>query len=76
MARKPWHDLTPGQRWSFAAMSTAQVGLAAFAWNDLAHRHQEQVNGRKPLWALAIAVNFIGPIAYLRYGRRHSRDEH
>lgn len=76
MTRKHWHDLTPGQRWSFAAMSTVQVGLAAFAWNDLAHRNQSEVNGRKPLWALAIAVNFAGPIAYLRYGRRGRCEEH
>ncbi len=70
MTHKHWRDLTPGQRWAFVAMSTVEVGLAAVAWNDLAHRRQEEVNGRKPLWALAIAVNFAGPIAYLRYGRR------
>lgn len=72
MARKYWRDLTAGQRLAFAAMSTVQVGLAAIAWNDLAHRPQEAVKGRKPLWALAIAVNFVGPIAYLRYGRREN----
>ena len=70
MAHKRWRDLTPGQRWAFMAMSAVEVGLAAVAWNDLAHRPQEAVKGRKPLWALAIAVNFAGPIAYLRYGRR------
>ncbi|MFC4857259.1 PLDc N-terminal domain-containing protein [Actinophytocola glycyrrhizae] len=48
------------------------TGLAAIAWNDLAHRPQEDVKGRKRLWALAIAVNFVGPIAYLRYGRREN----
>ena len=50
-------------------MSAVQVGLAAVAWTDLARRPQERVNGRKPLWAAVIAVNFIGPIAYLRWGR-------
>lgn len=72
MTRKHWRDLTAGQRLAFAVMSTVQVGLAAIAWNDLAHRPQEAVNGRKPLWALAIAVNFVGPVAYLRYGRREN----
>ena len=61
MARKHWRDLTAGQRWAFVAMSTVEVGMAAFAWNDLAHRPQEAVN-RKPLCAPAIAVNFVGPI--------------
>jgi hypothetical protein len=28
------------------------------------------VNGSKRLWALIIAINFFGPIAYFRWGRR------
>lgn len=69
MARRHWRDLSASQRGLFAAVSVAQVGLAAAAWTDLASRPQEAVNGRKPLWALAIGVNFVGPIAYLCYGR-------
>jgi len=69
MSKRRWRDLTPGQRAAFAAMCTAQVGLAAIAWTDLARRPVEQVHGRKPLWAGAIAINFIGPIAYLLWGR-------
>jgi hypothetical protein len=72
MAHQHWRDLTPTQRRLFVAASALQVGLAAAAWTDLARRPQEAVNGRKPLWAGAIAVNFIGPIAYLCFGRsRH-----
>jgi len=70
MARKHWRDLTTGQRGAFLVMSTVQFGLAAAAWIDLARRPQEAVNGQKPLWAIAIAVNFVGPIAYLSCGRR------
>lgn len=69
MSRKHWSDLTPGQRSVFVGAASAQVALAAAAWNDLARRPQERINGRKPLWAMAIAVNFIGPIAYLIFGR-------
>lgn len=73
MARQHWRDLSPSQRGVFVAMSAVQFGLAAAAWTDLARRPQEAVNGRKPLWALAIAVNFVGPIAYLRFGRARTK---
>lgn len=69
MQHEHWRDLTPTQRRLFMAASALQVGLAAAAWTDLARRPQEAVNGRKPLWAAAIAVNFVGPIAYLCVGR-------
>jgi hypothetical protein len=69
MSPQHWRDLTPAQRRAFIAASAVQFGLAATAWTDLARRPQEAVNGRKPLWALGIAVNFIGPIAYLCFGR-------
>lgn len=73
MQKRHWRDLTTGQRVAFIAMCTAQVGLAAIAWIDLARRPVEEVNGRKPLWAGAIAVNFVGPIAYLIWGRPRQR---
>lgn len=73
VSRRRWRDLTTGQRVAFLAMSAVQVGLAAVAWVDLARRPAEQVNGRKPLWAGAIAVNFAGPIAYLVWGRTRQR---
>lgn len=69
MARQRWGELSPGQRRWFVLASMVQVALAALAWTDLARRPQERVNGRKPLWAAAIAVNFVGPLAYLRWGR-------
>jgi hypothetical protein len=47
-----------------------QVGLAAAAWTDLARRAPAQVRGPKWRWAVLIAVNYAGPIAYFRWGRR------
>ena len=69
MAHRHWRDLTRAERRMFVAASAVQIGLAATAWADLARRPREAVNGRKPLWALGVAVNFIGPIAYLCFGR-------
>jgi len=67
---KHWHDLTPMQRRCVVVLAIVQFTLAGFAWTDLALRPAEVVNGRKRVWAWLIAVNFVGPIAYLRWGRR------
>jgi hypothetical protein len=71
MANKKWSELEPRQRRAIILTGTVQAGLALTAWYDLSHRSQEQVNGPKLLWALAIAINFVGPIAYFRFGRTH-----
>jgi hypothetical protein len=47
-----------------------EATLAAAAWTDLALRPAQFVRGRKLWWALAILVNFAGPIAYFHWGRR------
>ncbi|NYJ08776.1 PLD nuclease N-terminal domain-containing protein [Petropleomorpha daqingensis] len=62
---------SPGQRAGVVALGAVQVSLAAAAWTDLARRPARQVNGPKPLWALVIAVNVVGPLTYFRFGRRH-----
>jgi Phospholipase_D-nuclease N-terminal len=70
MARKRWRDLTPAQRKTFTWLGVVQVTFAAAAWTDLSMRPGEFVRGRKLWWALVIAVNFIGPFSYFRWGRR------
>lgn len=69
MARKRWSDLTPGQQTAVLVAASVQISLAATAWVDLARRPAEQVRGSKAAWALAIAVNFVGPISYFALGR-------
>ncbi|GAA4445745.1 PLD nuclease N-terminal domain-containing protein [Actinokineospora soli] len=69
MSRK-WSDLTRGQRRVVVAAGIVQTALAAWAWTDLARRPADRVNGPKAVWAAVIAVNFAGPIAYRRWGRR------
>ena len=70
MAGRRWADLTPSQRAALLAAASVQVGLAVAAWADLARRPATQVRGAKRWWAAAIAVNFVGPLAYFRWGRR------
>lgn len=65
-----WSDLTESQRRTLVTMGVVQVVMAGAAWTDLAMRPREFVRGRKLWWALAILVNFAGPLAYFRWGRR------
>jgi hypothetical protein len=65
-----WSDLTEAQRKILLSVGVVQVVMAGAAWTDLAMRPREFVRGRKLWWALAILVNFAGPIAYFRWGRR------
>lgn len=70
MKRRTWNDLTPRQQTAVLVLASIQMSLAATAWTDLARRPAGSVNGSKPRWALIIAINFVGPIAYFRWGRR------
>jgi len=66
-----WRDLSPEQKAGAAVTAAIQFGLAAAAWADLAHRPASQIRGPKWRWALVIAVNYVGPLAYFRWGRAH-----
>ncbi|HEX6517598.1 MAG TPA: PLDc N-terminal domain-containing protein [Nocardioidaceae bacterium] len=70
MARRRWADLSTTQRVALGLLAALQVSLAVSAWTDLARRPAAQVNGDKARWAAAIGVNFVGPLAYFRWGRR------
>jgi len=64
-----WRDLTGWQKTALSVSAGVQFGLAAAAWTDLARRAPAQVRGPKWRWAVVIAVNYAGPIAYFRWGR-------
>lgn len=70
LTHEHWNDLTRSQQTAVLIAASVQLSLAATAWIDLAQRPKELVRGPKPLWAAAIAVNFVGPIAYFAAGRR------
>lgn len=58
------------ERLVWGVLGAVQLGLAGYAWLDLARRAPAELTGRKAVWALVIPVNFAGPLAYLRWGRR------
>jgi hypothetical protein len=69
-ARRRWSDLSPRQQTAILTLGSVQLSLAATAWQDLVRRPASEVNGRKAVWAAVIAVSFVGPVAYFRWGRR------
>ncbi len=71
--RKQWSDLSSRQRGSIVAGGVIQILLAVAALVDLRRRPTEQVRGSKKVWAAATLVNFVGPLAYLLFGRRRTR---
>lgn len=68
--KKRWSDLSGGQRVAVVAGGVVQVSLLVRALWDLWRRPADQVNGSKLVWTAVCFVNFVGPLAYLRFGRR------
>jgi hypothetical protein len=70
MAAPKWSELSPKQRALLLVAASVQVSLAVSAWADLADRPASEINGSKGRWAAIIAVNFVGPLTYFRWGRK------
>jgi hypothetical protein len=70
MPAQQWSDLSPGRQTGMLIAASVQLALAATAWTDLARRPAALIRGPKALWAVLIAVNFIGPLSYFVVGRR------
>ena len=68
-ARK-WRDLSRAQKVLTVVLGAAELVLTTVAARDLATRDADQVRGPKALWTPVLAVQPLGPIAYLLLGRR------
>jgi Phospholipase_D-nuclease N-terminal len=68
-ARK-WRNFGRGERVLIVVLGAAELVLTAVAARDLATRDAAQVRGPKALWAPVLAVQPLGPIAYLVLGHR------
>ena len=51
-----------------------QVSLIIAAQVDLWRRPSDQVRGHKAVWRAVSFVNFFGPLAYFRFGRKRGAD--
>ena len=71
---KSWSTMSDRSKTLTLMAACLQISLAVTAWTDLARRPAEDIDGPKALWAVAIGISFVGPIAYFTIGRRH--DQH
>lgn len=69
-SQRRWSELSGGARAAVAVAGAVQFGLLGAALTDLARRDPALVRGRRWVWALVSLVNFVGPLAYFRFGRR------
>jgi hypothetical protein len=67
-----WSELSPGRRRQIVALGSVELVLTVMSLVDLSRRPAEQIRGSKALWALAVFVQPVGPVAYLALGRRPS----
>jgi hypothetical protein len=65
-----WWSLSPRQKAALAPAGVVQVVLAGAAGAVVASRPASQVRGAEWRWATLVAVNYAGPFAYFRWGRR------
>lgn len=68
--KKRWSDMSDQQRGAVVAAGIVQVGLLIAALRDLWRRPSEEIRGRKLVWLPILFVNFFGPLAYFRFGRK------
>ena len=72
-ARQRWEDLPTARKRLVLGVAVLDAGMRAWALLDLRNRSQDEVNGPKAAWGLALTiVNSAGlvPAAYLLLGRR------
>jgi len=69
---KRWSELSLEQRVAIVFGAIVELVLTSIALGDLAKRPAVEVRGPKALWFLGCFIQPIGPVLYLRVGRRRS----
>lgn len=70
VARKRWSELGKGAKAAILMAGAVQIALQMAALRDLSRRTPAEINGSKKGWVAASFINFAGPIAYFRRGRK------
>ena len=50
-------------------LGIVQLTLLVAALRDIRRRPADQIRGSKRLWIMVSFINWVGPIAYLKFGR-------
>jgi hypothetical protein len=68
--KKSWGEMSPTQRKLVTVAGIVEVAVTAWCAKDLKQRPAALVRGPKLLWAPALSVQPLGPVAYLVWGRK------
>ncbi len=69
--KKQWNELTGQEKVGLIGLSTIQLALLGAALWDICHRPATEINGKKWVWTMVSFLNFVGPLAYFKFGRKH-----
>ena len=71
-----WDELSPRDKFLMGfrvalqiILGIIQLVLLISAIRDIRRRPADQIRGSKRLWMLVSLINWVGPIAYFKYGR-------
>ncbi|NUT71136.1 PLD nuclease N-terminal domain-containing protein [Pseudarthrobacter sp. C4D7] len=70
--KKTWKEMSPSAKAGTIVTALVQVSLLVAAQRDISRRPAELINGPKAAWRAASFVNFIGPMGYFIFGRKHT----
>jgi hypothetical protein len=69
-ARRWYRGQSPAVRAGLVVLATVELVLIALAERDIGHRSAGELRGPRTMWRIAALNNFVGPLAYFRWGRR------
>jgi len=67
-----WQAMPVWAKIGSMVMASIQVSLLVSALVDIRRRPAQQVRGPKWAWAAVSFINFVGPISYFLFGRKHA----
>jgi phospholipase D-like protein len=69
-SHKRFRQLPVRTQLALLALAAAQLALLVWAQVDIHRRSDDEIAGPKLGWRLACLINFVGPLSYLRWGRK------
>jgi hypothetical protein len=68
--RRRWQEMPGWQQTGITVLAATEIVLTTLAAVDLVRRDKSAVRGRKLLWWPVLTVQPLGPVAYLKWGRK------
>lgn len=70
--KKTWKEMSPSSKAGTIVVAIVQLSLLVAAQRDISRRPAALINGPKAAWRAASFINFVGPMGYFIFGRKHA----